>query len=79
MIKLRVTKDEPIKLKVSDVEMVNAVLKTDAIQSGVERDYNKLINLPTLNGVTIKGDMYEVDPNVEAISLADLANMFENL
>jgi hypothetical protein len=27
-------------------------------------DYNDLINLPTLNGETIKGDMTEIDPTV---------------
>ena len=27
-------------------------------------DYNKLINLPTLNGVVIKGEMTEADPTI---------------
>ena len=27
-------------------------------------DYNKLKNIPTLNGVPIMGDMYERDPTV---------------
>lgn len=29
-------------------------------------DYNKLINLPTLNGVVIKGEMTEADPTIPA-------------
>jgi len=37
---------------------------TDFVGSMGTMNYNKLENKPTLDGVTIQGDMYEQDPTV---------------
>ena len=38
--------------------------------------YEELRNLPTLNGEVIIGDMQEKDPTVQAVSLEELAGLF---
>ena len=45
-------------------------------QVGGTRDYEKLENLPKLDGQTIIGNMQEKDPTVQAISLEELAGLF---
>lgn len=39
-------------------------------------NYEELRNLPTLNGEVIIGDMQEKDPTVQAVSLEELAGLF---
>lgn len=44
-------------------------------------DYNNLSNLPTLNGVEIKGEMSEVDPvyNEDLMSDSDVNTLLNNI
>ena len=52
-IRLKVTEEDPIKFKMGEGGAIGA---TD--------DYEKLKNLPTLDGVEIRGEMKERDPTV---------------
>ena len=45
-------------------------------QVGGTCDYEKLENLPELDGRTIIGNINEEDPTVHAITLAELAELF---
>ena len=57
--------DEVMKIK-AKVLLDDLVIKTritDTSKGGTD-NYNDLYNLPTLNGVVIKGDMEEIDPTV---------------
>lgn len=49
-----------------DIEENDDVLDMDVEEGGAggTNDYNQLFNLPTLNGITIKGKMSEIDPTV---------------
>lgn len=53
-----------IELLIDDVsEKVEANINEGFINGG-SSDYNKLKNKPTLNGITIEGNMNETDPTV---------------
>jgi hypothetical protein len=50
----------------------NQKLKIQSTGSVGTLNYEKLRNLPKLNGKTIIGDMVEQDPTVEAIPVEDI-------
>lgn len=58
-------------------EKLNADIKVEQMVS--TNDYNKLENIPTLNGKPLKGDIWEEDPTIKAISLEELAEMWKGL
>lgn len=66
------------ELKIEDITISAEMDLTDGkeIYKETTNNYEELRNLPTLNGEVIIGDMQEKDPTVQAVSLEELAGLF---
>ena len=67
-----------VELKMEDITIKAEMDLTDGkeIYKEMTNNYEELINLPTLNGEVIIGDMKEKDPTVQAMSIEELAGLF---
>lgn len=67
-----------VELKIEDITISAEMDLTDGkeIYKETTNNYEELRNLPTLNGEVIIGDMQEKDPTVQAVSLEELAGLF---
>lgn len=61
-VDLEVQEDDELNIDVSEDDELS--LKVEEGGGFGVRDYNELINKPTLNGEVIQGDMSEIDPTV---------------
>lgn len=70
---------ELINRSISELEWrINIMVDTGNPEDPVV-DYNKLINLPSINGETLKGNYDEKDPTVDTMSSSDVDSAWQNI
>lgn len=70
---------ESINRSISELEWrINIIVDTGIPEDSVI-DYNELINLPSINGKTLKGNYDEQDPTVDAMSSSDVDSAWDKI
>lgn len=73
---------ESINRSISELEWrINIIVDTGIAEDSVNSviDYNELINLPSINGETLKGNYDEKDPTVDTMSSSDVDSAWNKI